>query len=573
MPSNPCPESILSNDFLDFLIPPEFLQEFAYESNYCVQRIGRVAASIFIPASDLPQFSIHTAEYTSIPKLYSLMEGEATTLTRSIRLQQEDFMGLDGNGVLLGFIGTGIRYENSAFLNSDKTTRIVEIWDQTIQDGQSPPDIQYGSVYDASSINAALASEDPFSIVPSTDENGNGTYLASVAASSENESGSFRGVAPRASIAVVKLKEAKPYLKQFFAIGNDVPAYQENDIMTAIRYLRDLADRQSMPLVICLGLGTSTGNHNNTSYLSQYVNEISVGSRCVVTGTGNEANQRHHFTGSFPTQPESSAQDTSPSYIDVEVRVENNPVGFWMELWGTAPDIYSISVISPSGEILQRVPYLIDTGTDYRFVFEGTDLSISYRIIGEDIGNPLILIRMTTPADGIWTFRIYGGNLTYGRFHMWLPVTEFIQGQTYFLASSPEMTLTEPSTSQRAIAVSAYDTRNDSIFLESGRGYTITGLIKPYVAAPGIAVPGINLRDTVTRRSGTGGSAALSAGACALIFQWTSVLGNENDFGVIRLSTLLIRGARRSSGRTYPNREWGFGALDLAGTFDNFRPQ
>lgn len=575
MPENTCLNPILSNEYRDFLIAPEFLQEYAYEPRYCVQRIGRTAACIYVPMTDFPTMPMASTEYTAIPKLYGLMEGEPGSQIRSIALQQEDYMGLTGEGVLIGFIGTGINYTSNYFRNNDGSTRIAAIWDQTIQTGQSPADISYGSVYTQDNINEALTLDNPFSIVPSQDTLGNGTYLASVAAASENESGSFRGVAPKASIAAVKLKECKAYLREYYAVREGVPAYQENDIMLAISYLRNLADSLFMPLVICMGLGTSIGNHNNSSFLTQYIDEISIGARCVVAGTGNEANQRHHFQGNFNLSNNGISYDTDTPdtpYLDVEVRVEDNFTGFWMELWGKSPDIYSIAVISPSGEMLQRIPYRIDTGLDYRFVFEGSNISISYHIMGEYLGDPLILIRMNAPANGIWIFRIYGTRLTYGSFHMWLPLSEFIDGQTYFLTSNPEMTLTEPSTSERAICVSSYDTRNNSIFLESGRGYTFTGLIKPYFAAPGVGIPGINLRNSITRRSGTGGSTALTAGACALLFQWTSVLGNDPDIGIIRLSTLLIRGAERYPNRTYPNREWGFGSLNLNNTFENFRP-
>ena len=41
----------------------------------------------------------------------------------------------------------------------------------------------------------------------------------------------FLGAAPEASIAVVKLKEAKQYLKEFYAIQEEAVCYQENDIM------------------------------------------------------------------------------------------------------------------------------------------------------------------------------------------------------------------------------------------------------------------------------------------------------------------------------------------------------
>jgi hypothetical protein len=34
------------------------------------------------------------------------------------------------------------------------------------------------------------------------------------------------------------------------------------------------------------------------------------------------------------------------------------------------------------------------------------------------------------------------------------------------------------------------------------------------------------------------------------------------------LKNYLIRGANRVPGNSYPNREWGYGTLDIAGTFD-----
>ncbi len=42
---------------------------------------------------------------------------------------------------------------------------------------------------------------------------------------------SFSGPHRRRSIAMVKLKPAKNYLKEFFAIAQDAVCYQENDIM------------------------------------------------------------------------------------------------------------------------------------------------------------------------------------------------------------------------------------------------------------------------------------------------------------------------------------------------------
>lgn len=66
-------------------------------------------------------------------------------------------------------------------------------------------------------------------------------------------------------IAVVKLKTAKEYLKTLFYVTGDAPVYQMTDIMAGIRYLLRLSEELVKPLVICLGLGTSQGDHSGDS--------------------------------------------------------------------------------------------------------------------------------------------------------------------------------------------------------------------------------------------------------------------------------------------------------------------
>lgn len=563
MPDTTCTEAILSNDYYDFILEPEFVRQYSEVSGSCLQQIDRFAGFLYVPRNAIPGRELQNIYYYTTPKLYGLMEGTISDQIRVIPQQQDQIMNLHGENVMIGFIGTGIDYTSPYFQTSDGRTRVLGIWDQTIQTGTPPADAGYGSVYTEEMINEALAADSPADIVPSIDSHGNGTYLASVAAASENTSGNFRGVAPYASIGVVKLKEAKPYLKDFYAVPQSALAYQENDIIWAIRYLLELANEKGLPLAICLALGTSMGGHANNSFLAQYIDTVSVGGRCIVCGTGNEAGGRKHYFGQFQPNAE---------YMDVEVRVENNPTGFWMELWGLSPDIFTVSVISPSGEILQRVPYQINSGTNYQFTFEQSIFSVSYQLAGQSARNSVVAMRLLNPSNGIWTFRIYGNNLIYGSFHIWLPIQEFLQGNTYFLASNPEVTLTEPSTSLRSITVSGYDSGNNSILLESGRGYPLTNTVKPYIAAPGVAVPGIDLRNNILRRTGTGGSAAITTGVCALILQWNALSGSEIPLGNAGITTLLIRGADRDINRTYPNKEWGYGTLNVPATFEGFRP-
>lgn len=74
----------------------------------------------------------------------------------------------------------------------------------------------YGTEYTQKEINEALEQEHPRELVPVTDEDGHGTMLASIACGSEDLQAGFTGAAPYAELLVVKLKPAKPYLKDFF---------------------------------------------------------------------------------------------------------------------------------------------------------------------------------------------------------------------------------------------------------------------------------------------------------------------------------------------------------------------
>lgn len=120
----------------------------------------------------------------------------------------------------------------------------------------------YGKEYRKEQIDEALASTDPLSLVPVTDDSGHGTFLAGIAAGRTEEDADFTGAAPSCSLGIVKLHPAKQYLRDYYQIPASATAYQSNDIMTAVTYLRFLAYRHQMPLVICLGLGTNQGSHD-----------------------------------------------------------------------------------------------------------------------------------------------------------------------------------------------------------------------------------------------------------------------------------------------------------------------
>lgn len=557
-----CRQQIHSNDYYDFIIPYGVGTEQITVSG-CTQRVSEDYDVFFFPREGLPPLSIGSYSYTTIPKCYGLLDTTALEVSGILRMQNQPVLSLKGNGVLVGFIDTGIDYTNKLFQYSDGTSRIVRIWDQSIMEGATPDGILYGAEYTKEMIDRALAAENPYDVVPSRDENGHGTFLAGVACGGEDVAADFIGAAPQAQIAVVKLKGAKEYLREFFFVPDGVPAYQENDIMMGVSYLDNLANVLNMPLVICLALGNSIGSHGKNGPLSSYLNFICTRRRrSVVVAGGNEANSRHHFQGRI-------AEDMA--YEDVEVTVEEDMNGFFLEMWANSPELYSVSVISPTGEQIRRVPVRENASETFRFVFEKTIVMIDYRIETREEANQLIYMRFIAPKRGLWVIRVYPENIINGSYNMWLPMAQLTNGQVYFLRSNPEVTLTSPSNAKQVITVGGYNAANQSMFADSGRGYTISGEIKPDFAAPAVNVYGPGLRGDYIRFTGTSAAAAVTTGAVAQIMQWALVELNSPRLSNAGIKNMLIRGTGKSNDRSYPNREWGYGTLDVYQAFERLR--
>ena len=557
-----CRTQVYSNDYFDFVIP--------YGEAYtvsppgtCIQRIDEDYDILYFEREGLPPLSLSTYSYSVIPKCFGLLDRTALEVSGILQLQIQPALELTGRGVLLGFIDTGIDYTNPLFRYEDGSSRIIRIWDQTVEDGVPPVGIYYGADYNQEMINRALESENPYEIVPSRDTNGHGTYLAAVAAGGMDTENDFIGAAPEAQIAVVKLKEAKPYLREFFFVKEGEPAYQENDIMMAVAYLDGLANEQNLPLVLCIGVGSSNGSRSGNSYLSMYLNEVATRrKRVVVVATGNEAGVRHHYLGQFKD---------GVAYEDVEINVSENVSGFFVELWAGAPELFEVSVISPTGEQMPRVPAREGTSYLYDFIFEQSTVSVDYRIEAKRTGSLLVYLQFVRPRSGIWKIRVFPDNITDGVYHMWLPLEQFTTGEVFFLRSNPDTTITIPSSSPQVISVGAYNGTNQSIYVDSGRGNSPTGGLKPDFVAPGVNVYGPDARGNYIRQTGTSVAAAITAGAAAQILQWAIVDRNNPTISNAGVKNMLIRGTGKPMGRTYPNTEWGYGTLNVYQAFEMLR--
>ncbi|MCI5769463.1 S8 family peptidase [Dorea longicatena] len=501
--------------------------------------------------------------YSTIPKCYALLDMQPLDAAGIITLQNYPTLQLMGDGIMIGFLDTGIDYQNRVFRNLDGTTRIVGIWDQTIQTGRTPQGLYYGTEYTEEMINAALRSEDPLQIVPSVDTDGHGTFVASAAAGGAEVGKRFLGAAPEASIAMVKLKPAKNYLKEFFAIAQDAVCYQENDIMLGLRYLNDLARKQGMPLVICVALGTSFGGHNGDSVLADILDiYATVRNRCVVVGTGNEAARRHHYFNRF-----TDAQDMRTA----EIRVGEGTQSFAVELWSTLPNIVMVSVTSPSGERTGMIPIRLGYLFDFLFTFERTTITVEYRLLQENNDAQLVFIRFQNAVPGIWKIDIKPAMQTTGDFHIWLPMEEFLEGEVYFLESNPDTTFTEPSGGRNTMTVAFYNSRENGVDINSGRGYTRDEKIKPDYAAPGEAVTGAVPGGEFKNRTGSSAATAIAAGGCALIMEWISEQPGARGVSSSQVRNIIVMGTQKLPGIEYPNTQWGYGTMNLYRSLDILR--
>ncbi|MBS5283890.1 MAG: S8 family peptidase [Clostridiales bacterium] len=572
-----CPFNPASESIADFIYRYGSLQLDLEDREQfpCVEPVSRDYAVIHLPLEGIAPVSLRNYPYYSIPNLFTLLDNQAMEASGILSALQTPALAGAGRGALIGIVDTGIDYTNPMFRYSDGTTRIAGIWDQTLPEGEDviPEGVPeyypgggaaYGTEFTREQIDEALASDSPLSLVPSRDTNGHGTFLAGIAAGNRQPEEDFTGAAPGAELVVVKLKQAKSYLREFYLAAEGSEVYQENDIMMGIKYLRVMAARLRRPIVILIALGSNLGSHEGSSPLSMLFRDFSgyFGIASVIAA-GNETGFAHHYLGHVPS---------GDQWEDVEIRVgpEEARRGFTLELWSSDTDTYSVGFLSPGGERINRIPIISGNETSIPFLLESTVITVNYELIEAGSGRQLTFIRFRTPAQGIWNIRVYNSQFLTGIYHMWLPTQGMISDETVFLRPDPYNTVTLPGNAQSPITVGAYDHRNGSIYIHSSRGYALNGAVKPELAAPGVAVLGPGGRG-LTEKTGTSIGAAITAGAAACLLSWGIVEGNEPSMSETAVKSYLIRGAKRNPAFSWPNREFGYGTLDLLQSFLNLR--
>ena len=477
------------------------------------------------------------------------------------------YLRLNGRGVLVGIIDTGIDYLNKEFQREDDTTRIVRIWDQTIQGDKDIYDLKYGTEYTEDQINQAISLQtsggDPYSIVPSKDDIGHGTRLAGIIGG-RGINPDLKGAAPDCQFVIVKLSRAtKVELDAAVIDKTDVPSYTPWSALLALRYIIAVARELKRPVVVFEPLGSNMGSHIGNGIVEQSINNYSSQSgTVVVVPTGNQGNTDTHTEGII---------ESTGDIKDIEIRIGEKQKNLPIEIWVNKPNRVKLSIVSPSGEVIDNLEAKNTNNERIKFLYEGTEMIVNFTSPELSTGDSLIFIRAYNLKAGIWKFRLTGQYIVDGKYYAWIPQRELIDSETKFLNSVGYTTLTLSSTSSGAISVAYYNQDDNSVISESGRGYTRYGMIKPDIAAGGFNAIVTNPGGGTSVISGSSVAGAVVAGCCALILQWAVVDKNYPDIYAAQIKTYIISGAKGRPGDVYPNKEWGYGMFDMQGVFDRIR--
>lgn len=483
--------------------------------------------------------------YMEMPKnlFFEDMNGILESCIPPVR--QEPFL-LKGKNTLISIIDSGIDFYHPDFRNADGSTRILALWDQTIE-GNPPSGYFLGSLYTKEQIDEALLlprSEGSF-LVPSTDISGHGTAVAGIACGNGRASETQNvGTAPEASLLVIKLAN----------INNGFS--KTTELMQAINFSISFALERGIPLAINLSFGNNYGSHDGTSLLETYMDEAASLSRnCIIVGAGNEGNKARHTSGKV----------ASGGIASIDFIIGIKEASLSLQVWKSYVDEFDYILTSPGNiavgpirKIQGTQEFTVGNTTVLVYYSEPSPYQLAQEIFFS------FLPKYDYLDEGIWNLQLMGRKVVNGAFDLWLPVTSSTNPSTGFLLPTEQTTLTIPSTSFRAISVGAYDSNLNRLAPFSGQGFTRTNAIKPDLVAPGVNINSTSVGGGYGSFTGTSFAAPFVTGSAALLMEWGILQGNDPYLYGEKVKAYLQKGAKPVAGiQNYPDPKAGWGALCL----------
>jgi minor extracellular serine protease Vpr len=471
------------------------------------------------------------------------------------------FAGLNGLGIVVGDVDSGVDWTHPDFITNSGFSRILRIWDQTDAIGPPPGAFGYGSEWSNVDIDNGLCRE--------VDTDGHGSHVLGSIGGDGSHTGNgrpafqYNGMAPRADLMMVKTT--------FFT----------NAVVDGVDYIFQQAG--STPAVVNLSLGSQYGPHDGTSTFEQALNLLSGHGRLVTKSAGNDNNSGWHA--------EVFATPAAP----VTARLLSSAAGngaIAVTGWYDQADNVTVQLITPNGTVVGPVT---QGNTAYQNVVNQGTIYIENGATPSNSGDHEIYLQFDSSggfpvAAGNWDIRVVGVSVpTGGEVDLWRFYSSVPSAFPFFsIGLVNDELVGEPGNADSVCTVGAWTTRKTWIAIDGGTynytgatnpgflapfsspGPTRDGRLKPDITAPGTAIISVKSaqaafpaplidRDGVHAiLQGTSMSAPHAAGAVALIMQSKGALWPSQVKQIIQNSALsdFQTGA-------VPNNVWGWGKLNL----------
>ncbi|MCC6649725.1 MAG: S8 family serine peptidase [Candidatus Eisenbacteria bacterium] len=497
--------------------------------------------------------------------------GTAATGAPALRGPGPNFTGLNGAGVLVADVDTGVDYNHGDFLDPLGNTRFVSVWDQTVAGG-APAGYPYGTEWLPAQLNANTATE--------VDVNGHGTHVLGTIAGDGSQTGgaipafTYTGMAPAADLIMVKTDLTTTH------------------ILDGVAYVFGKATALGKNAVVNLSLGSQYGPHDGTSAFESGLTALTGPGRIICVSAGNDGGSSKHaeaFAAGTGTNITMTAGGSGTNRI----------IGIDGYYNGT--ENLSLQITTPNGTVLG--PYTMGTINGSYPTGASTANGRVYVENGASVTSTgarevYIEISPTTGQNfnGTWTFRFIPVTLgaANGEVDLWRFYTSTTAITANFVTGNQvnEEIISEPGNATGVITTGAYATKVNwldctgaSIQFSSppaigglagfsSRGPTRDGRQKPDIVASGWAVgstrsfdqaivcstPSVTLDDGINHiiNSGTSMASPHTAGAAALLLQ---------KFGAV--TPAFVRSYLQThavvDGQTgaVPNKDYGYGKLFL----------
>ncbi|MCP3939969.1 MAG: S8 family serine peptidase [Desulfobacteraceae bacterium] len=455
-----------------------------------------------------------------------------------------------GKNVIVGVIDTGIDIQHPDFIDKNGNTRILAIWDHTLdssdvsQKVSKPSGFSYGTEWPQTMI------QEGYSGCAHRDKDGHGTHVAGTAAgngSADSYGGPYTGLAPDAQLLIVK-----------FDFDNEKNRNSDTNVLDAINWIFTKAEELGKPAVINMSLGSDYGPHDGSTAEERGINDLTGKNKIVVISAGNagssyEGNAFQAFGAPIHGSGNSNTLNDIVFTTSSKYTPSSNSDYVFFDIWYSKSDTNRIQVTTPNGNVYPAdftadntdlwvtngESKGLDTPEGTIYVANGSDSSDS----NNEDNNIYIEISdyySKNPNAGTWKIEILPLTGS-GDYQSWHGFSSSMN-QTYFwydsgnydrtwgdtsnpYLSDSAMTIGKPASALQAISIGAYQTKNtwparsyedwtdpnapfDFIWQEYGmapidyyndfymedlsffssRGPSRDGRIQPFISAPGVGI-------------------------------------------------------------------------------------